>query len=42
MEYSHNNPYVRKDKGSGKSRIGVCEPSLVEMIRDWYLRGPFW
>ena len=31
VEYSHNNPSVRKD---GKSRIGVCEPSLVERIHD--------
>ena len=34
MEYPHNNPHVRKDKGGGKSRIRVCEPGFVEMIRD--------
>jgi hypothetical protein len=28
MEYSHNNPHMRKDQESGKSRFGACEPSL--------------
>lgn len=37
MEYPYNNPHMQKDKGSGKSGIMVCEPSLWRLVFAWPL-----